>query len=61
VRAPITIVDVGGNAQSANITIQPKSISETIMGLASIQIKVNFGGYVLQPIPEQATWNSISP
>lgn len=58
---PITIVDIGGNAQAHPITIQPISGAETIMGLTSIQITVNYGGYVLQPEPAAATWNSISP
>ena len=57
---PITVVDVGGNAFSHPITIQPKA-GETIMGLASISLGTNFGGYTLQPIPAQVTWNSISP
>ena len=58
---PITIVDVGNHAQANPITIQRNNASESIMGLASIQITVNYGGYVLQPIPAQLTWNSISP
>jgi hypothetical protein len=57
---PITIVDVGGNAAAHPITIQP-AVGQTIMGLASITLSVNFGGYTLQPIPAQLTWNSISP
>ncbi len=58
---PIVIVDVGGNAQAHPITIQPVSVSETIMGLTQIQITVNFGGYTLAPNSAQSTWNSISP
>lgn len=58
---PITIVDTGGNATAHPITIQPVSGAETIMGLASISLSVNFGGYTLQPISAQSTWNSISP
>lgn len=58
---PITIVDVGGNAQANPITIEPFSVSETIMGLAQIQITVNFGGFSLLPNSAQKTWNSISP
>lgn len=58
---PITIVDVGGNAQASPITIQRNNSGESIMGLSSIQITVNYGGYVLQPEPVAATWNSISP
>lgn len=58
---PITIVDIGGNAQASPITIQRNNSNESIMGLASIQITVNFGGFTLQPISASATWNSISP
>lgn len=58
---PITIVDIGGHAQAANITIQRNNTNESIMGLASIQITVNFGGYTLVPNSGQKTWNSISP
>jgi len=58
---PITIVDIGGNAAANNITIQPYNVSETVMGLASIKIATNFGGYTLQPVPGQRTWTSISP
>jgi hypothetical protein len=42
---PITIADVGGNAQAWPITINCIA-GDTIMGLASIQITVNYGGYV---------------
>lgn len=58
---PITIVDVGNHAQANPITIKPASVAETIMGLTQIQITVNYGGFVLQPISAQSTWNSISP
>src|SRR6516165_7752995 len=58
---PITIVDVGGNAATNNITINPNNVSETVMGLASIKIATNYGGYTLQPVPSARTWTSISP
>lgn len=58
---PITIVDIGGFALANPITIQPVSVAETIMGLASILLSVNYGGYTLQPIPKTKSWNSISP
>lgn len=58
---PITIVDIGGHAQASPITIQRNNSGESIMGLTSIQITVNYGGYVLQPEPAVLTWNSISP
>jgi hypothetical protein len=60
VNPPIVIVDTGGNAGAHPITIQPHA-GETIMGLASIQITVNYGGYTLAPNSAQKTWNSISP
>src|SRR5277367_2896530 len=53
---PITIVDIGGHAAANPITIQPISGGETIMGLASISLSVNYGGYTLQPIPGAKTW-----
>lgn len=58
---PIVIVDVGGNAQAHPITIQRNNVNESVMGLASIQITVNYGGYTLMPNSALATWNSISP
>jgi hypothetical protein len=61
VKNPITIVDIGGHATANPITIQRNNAGESIMGLASISLSVNYGGYVLQPIPQSLTWNSISP
>jgi hypothetical protein len=61
VKNPIVVVDTGGNAASNNITITPNNVSETVMGLASIKIGANYGGFTLQPIPSQKTWTSISP
>jgi hypothetical protein len=58
---PITIVDIGGNAQAHPITIQRNNSGESIMGLASIALSANYGGYTLTPVPETLTWNSISP
>lgn len=58
---PITIVDIGGNALSFPITIQPNNPAETIMSLTSITISVAFGGYTLQPNSAASKWNSISP
>jgi hypothetical protein len=57
---PVTIVDVGGNAAANNITINPAA-GDTVMGLASVKIGTNYGGYTLAPIPAQRTWTSISP
>lgn len=47
---PLTIVDIGGFANDVDkqITILPAA-GETIMGLASIQITVSHGSYVLFP------------
>jgi hypothetical protein len=45
---PITVVDIGGNAQNNNITIAAAG-AETIDGFASITIQINFGAYVLLP------------
>jgi len=61
VPVPITIVDIGGHAQANPITIQRNNASENIMGLASIQITVNYGGYTLNPSSAQQGWTSISP
>jgi hypothetical protein len=58
---PITVIDIGGNAASNNITLQPNNPAETIMGLASVKISTNYGGFTLQPVPSQKTWTSISP
>jgi hypothetical protein len=58
---PITIVGVGGNAASNNITINPNNASEIVMGLSSVKIATNFGGYTLQLVSGLKTWTSISP
>lgn len=58
---PIIIVDIGGNAQANPITIQRNNSNENIMGLASIQITSNYGGYTLTPSSVQKGWTSISP
>jgi hypothetical protein len=58
---PVTIVDIGSHAQANPITIQPASGAENIMGLTSIQITVNYGGYTLNPSNAQKGWTSISP
>ena len=56
VAAPVTIVDVGGNAAAHPITIQPISGAENIMGLTQIQIATNFGGFILEPSNLLAGW-----
>lgn len=60
-KKPITVVDIGGNAQINPITIKPASVAENILGLASISITVNYGGYTLNPSNAQKGWTSISP
>lgn len=55
-RTAISIVDVGGFATAHPITIQPKSVAETIMGLASVQITSNYGAFILSPNVQSAAW-----
>jgi hypothetical protein len=57
----ITITDIGGFAAAHPITIQPFSGAENIMGLSSISLSVNFGGYTLMPNSTLKGWLSISP
>ena len=45
---PMTLVDIGGYAATHNITILPFG-TETIMGLASIQIAEDYGAFTLLP------------
>lgn len=61
VRNPITIVDVGGHAFANNITIMPASVAETLMGLTSIPITVDYGAFTLNPQPSLPGYVSISP
>lgn len=60
-KKPITIVDIGGNAQAHPITINPASVAENIMGLATISITVNYGAFTLSPSNTQKGWTNISP
>lgn len=60
-KKPVTIVDTGGNAQANPITIQPASVAENIMGLATIAIKVAYGAFTLNPSNTQKGWTNISP
>ncbi len=57
---PITIVDIGGHGNANPVTINPHG-SETILGLSSITLSVNYGGYTLLPSTTQQGWTSISP
>lgn len=52
---PITVVDVGGHAATSAITILPAG-AETIMGLASIAINANYGGFTLIPDLVNGGW-----
>ncbi len=52
---PITIMDTGGHASTFNITIVP-SLGETIMGLGSIAIANDFGGFTLVPDTVSGGW-----
>lgn len=57
-KSQITIVDIGGFATTNPITIQPASGSENILGLASIQITANYGGFSLAPSNTQKGWTN---
>jgi hypothetical protein len=56
----VEIVDIGGNAAAHPITIQPASGSENILGLASIQITSNYGGFILYPSNTLKGWTNQS-
>ena len=55
---PITIVDVGGNAADYNITLDPASGSENILGLSSIAITAQYGAVSLRPSSALKGWTS---
>ncbi len=57
-KKPITVVDIGGHAQAHPITIHPASVAENILGLASIQITANYGGFTLSPSNAQKGWTN---
>lgn len=46
---PISVVDIGGFAQTHNILILPNGV-ETIMGQSSLSITANYGSFYLWPI-----------
>lgn len=58
---PVTIVDVGGFGNAHPIVINPSSVGDTIMGLATISITTNYGGFTLQANPTTRIWSAISP
>ncbi len=60
VQQPIVIIDTGGNANAHPITIMPNG-AETIMGLVSITLNSNYGGYTLKPSNALNGWSVISP
>lgn len=57
-KTPITIVDIGGFAAAHPITIQPASVAENVLGLASIQITSSYGGFSLNPSNAQKGWTN---
>lgn len=52
---PVTVVDIGGHAVAAPITILPFG-TELIMGLASLTIDTNYGAYSLLPNTISGGW-----
>ncbi len=56
----VGIVDIGGFAGAHPITIQPASVAETIMNLASIQITAPYGGFILYPSNTLKGWTNQS-
>ncbi|MGC1615821.1 MAG: hypothetical protein WA736_14140 [Candidatus Acidiferrum sp.] len=55
VKSIITIVDIAG---APNVTINPISGAETIMGLSSITLKTAYGSYSLRPDNTLAGWTA---
>ncbi len=60
-QTPVTIVDVGGQAQAHPITILPFTGAQTIMGLTLVQITINFGGFTFKPIDAISGWEQLPP
>lgn len=60
-KKPITIVDIGGLAQTHPVVINPASGAENIMGLSTISITINYGAFTLSPSNAQKGWTNISP
>lgn len=59
-KTPVSIVDTGGFAGAQPITIQPASGTENILGLPSIQITSNYGGFILYPNSTLKGWTNQS-
>ena len=57
-KTTLVVIDIGGNAAAHPITLYPASVAENIMGLASVQISTNYGGYTLKPSNTQKGWTS---
>src|SRR5215469_12598559 len=57
IHPPIVVADIGGNALAHPITIQA-AVTDTINGLASIQITTNYGSVILSPNTINTTWNT---
>lgn len=55
---PVTIVDIGGFADTNIYNIVPNG-SETISGLASVQLASERGSIILNPILSTGGWNLI--
>jgi hypothetical protein len=55
VKAIVTIVDIGG---TPDVTINPVSGAETIMGLTSISLKTPYGSYSLRPDNAFSGWTA---
>lgn len=55
VKAIVNIVDISG---APNVTIDPISVAETIMGLTSIPLKTAYGSYSLRPDNTFSGWTA---
>jgi hypothetical protein len=55
VKSILTIVDIFG---APNVTIDPISVAETIMGLPSIQLLTAYGSYSLRPDNTLKGWTA---
>ena len=55
---PVTIVDVGGFADTRTYSIVPNG-SETISGLASVQLAAERGSLILNPLLSTGGWQLI--
>jgi hypothetical protein len=58
VLAPVTIVDVGGFADTNTYRVVPAG-AETISGLASVDLASERGSLILEPLLDTGGWNLI--